>query len=149
MTTQDDSAGKRADAATHNALVEPSHDALLERLSGGRGRKYTRFVMAALGSIPWVGGLIAAAASLSAEKDQQKISDLQRLWLDEHKGKVQELGNTLNDIFGRLDNFGPEVQESAIERGSVVERSIAEGVDALAVGTCGGAGDACLCFTPL
>src|SRR5882762_125166 len=111
MTTQDDSAGKRADAATHNALVEPSHDALLERLSGGRGRKYSRFVMAALGSIPWVGGLIAAAASLSAEKDQQKISDLQRLWLDEHKGKVQELGNTLNDIFGRLDNFGPEVQE--------------------------------------
>jgi hypothetical protein len=111
MTTQDDSAAKPADAATHDALVEPSQDALLERLSSGRGRKYTRFVMAALGSIPWVGGLIAAAASLSAEKDQQKVSDLQRLWLDEHKGKVQELGNTLNDIFGRLDNFGPEVQE--------------------------------------
>ncbi len=93
------------------ALVEASHGAFIDSLSGGRGRKYTRFVMAALGSIPWVGGLIAATASLSAERDQEKISDLQKLWLEEHKGKVQELGATLNDIFARLDSLGPEIQE--------------------------------------
>jgi hypothetical protein len=92
-------------------LVEASHDAFIDRLSGGRGRKYTRFIMAALGSIPWVGGVIAAAASLSAESDQQKISDLQELWLEEHKAKVLELGATLNDIFDRLDSLGPEIQQ--------------------------------------
>lgn len=92
-------------------LVEASHDAFVERLTGGRGRKYTRFVMAALGSIPWVGGVIAATASLSAERDQEKISDLQRLWLEEHKEKVRELGATLNDIFERLDSMGSEIQD--------------------------------------
>jgi hypothetical protein len=92
-------------------LVEPSQQALVERLTGGKRKKYARFVMAVLGSIPWVGGLIAAASSLSAEQDQQRISDLQRIWLEEHKVKVEELGQTLNDIFARLDNFGEEVQE--------------------------------------
>lgn len=91
-------------------LVEQSHDALIERLSCGRGKKYIRFVMAALGSIPWVGGLIAASASFSAERDQQKMSDLHRLWLEEHKEKVHQLGSTLTDIFARLDNLGPDIQ---------------------------------------
>ena len=58
-----------------------------------------------------MGGVIAAAASLSAESDQQKISDLQKLWLEEHKAKILELGTTLNDIFDRLDSLGPEIQQ--------------------------------------
>jgi hypothetical protein len=107
MSDQNDSARN----SIQPNLIEPSHQALIDKLSGGKARRYTRFVMAALGSIPWVGGLIAAASSLSAEKDQQRISDLQRLWLDEHKAKVEELGKTLNDIFARLDGFGDEVQE--------------------------------------
>lgn len=91
--------------------VDHQHDLFIQKLTGGRGRKYARFVLAALGSIPWVGGLIAAAASLSAERDQEKMSDLQSLWLEEHKAKVQELGATMSDIFTRLDNLGPEIEE--------------------------------------
>jgi hypothetical protein len=92
-------------------LVEASQSALIARLSGGRGRKYVRFAVAALGSIPWVGGFIAASASLSAEREQQNINDLQRLWLEEHKEKLKQLSATLADIFTRLDNFGDEVQQ--------------------------------------
>lgn len=92
-------------------LVETSQNALIARLSGGRGRKYVRFVVAALGSIPWVGGFIAASASLSAEREQQSINDLQRLWLEEHREKIKQLSVTLADIFTRLDNFGDEVQQ--------------------------------------
>jgi len=94
-----------------SAALEPSQSALVRKLSGGRGRKYVRFVVAALSSIPWVGGLFSAAASLSAEKDQETTNELHRLWLEEHKEKVQDLGETLGDIFTRLDNFGDEVQE--------------------------------------
>ncbi len=92
-------------------LAETSQDALIARLSGGKGRKYLRFVVAALGSIPWVGGFIAASASLNAEREQQNINDLQRLWLEEHKEKIKQLSTTLGDIFTRLDNFGDEVQQ--------------------------------------
>lgn len=44
----------------HNIeLSESSQNALVTKLSGGKGHKYMRFAIAALGSIPWVGGFIA------------------------------------------------------------------------------------------
>src|SRR5580765_5293797 len=78
---------------------EPSQETLIARLEAGKGHRYVRFVVAALGSIPWVGGLIAASASFSAEHEQQSLN------------KLKQLGNTLADIFIRLDGLGEEVQE--------------------------------------
>ena len=92
-------------------LVERTQSALAARLSAGTRNKYVRFAIAALGGIPWIGGFIAASASLSAEREQQGINDLQRLWLQEHKEKAQLLNETLSDIFIRLDNFGEDVQQ--------------------------------------
>jgi hypothetical protein len=96
---------------TEAELLEPSQDALVQRLSQGKNRKYVRFLIAALGSIPWIGGFIAASASLAAEREQQGINDLQQVWLQEHKEKIAELREALNDIFHRLDNFGDEIQQ--------------------------------------
>jgi hypothetical protein len=96
---------------TEPELLEPSQEALAQRLSEGKNRKYVRFLVAALGSIPWIGGFIAASASLTAEREQQNISDLQRVWLQEHKQKIAELREALSDIFRRLDNFGDQIQE--------------------------------------
>lgn len=95
----------------HPEFSEPSQEELIARLGAGKGHRYVRFVVAALGSIPWLGGLIAASASLSAENEQQSINTLQRLWLEEHREKLKELGNTLADIFIRLDSLGDEVQQ--------------------------------------
>ena len=67
--------------------------------------------MAALSSIPWIGGLFSAASSFSAESDQEQINDLHRLWLVEHEQKAGELIATLMTIFDRLDGFGDEIQE--------------------------------------
>jgi len=89
--------------------AKPSQDALVQKLSSGKYKKYARFVVAALSAIPWIGSLIGAAASLSAEQDQEGINELHRLWLEEHRTKVSELGATLGDIFTRLDGFGEEV----------------------------------------
>ncbi|MGI9104512.1 MAG: hypothetical protein ACR2IF_18875 [Terriglobales bacterium] len=88
-----------------------AQDAIVERLSGGKYRKYVRFFIAALSSIPWVGGVIGASASLSAEKDQDKINELHRAWLLEHQEKAQDLMNTLFEIFQRLDGFGDEIKD--------------------------------------
>jgi hypothetical protein len=92
-------------------LLDRSESALAERFGSGRGRKYVRFAIAALGGIPWVGGFIAASASLSAESEQQGVNELQRMWLQEHKEKIRQLHETLADIFIRLDNFGEEIEE--------------------------------------
>jgi hypothetical protein len=96
---------------TDAELLEPSQEALVQRLSQGKNRKYVRFLVAALGSIPWIGGFIAASANLSAEREQQGINDLQQLWLEEHKNKILELRDALNEIFTRLDNFGEQIKE--------------------------------------
>jgi hypothetical protein len=93
------------------AEPEPSQSALIQKLGSGKYKKYARFVVAALSAIPWIGGVIGAAASFSAERDQEGVNDLHRLWLQEHKEKVNELGATFGDIFSRLDSFGDDIQE--------------------------------------
>jgi hypothetical protein len=67
--------------------------------------------MAALGSVPWVGGFIAAAAALSGEADQQKVNELQQEWLEEHREKLHELARTLVEIVDRLESFGAEIRQ--------------------------------------
>jgi hypothetical protein len=61
-------------------------------LGADRQRQHRRFLMAALGSIPWVGGFIAGAAAWSAETDQQRINELQQDWLEEHRQKDRSIG---------------------------------------------------------
>ena len=40
---------------------------LQEAAAGGKKRKFARFTLAALSSIPWVGGFLSATAALDAE----------------------------------------------------------------------------------
>ena len=83
----------------------------LDRYLGGeRQHRYRRFFLAALGSVPWVGGFIAATAALDAEKAQQNVNELQREWLDEHREKLVDLTKTLVEIVQRLESLGEEIQ---------------------------------------
>ena len=91
--------------------LEAAQEALSDKLGDGSKRKYARFIVAALSSIPWIGGLIGAGASFSAEIEQGKVNELHRLWLAEHQQKARELVGTLTDIFARLENFGEEIRE--------------------------------------
>lgn len=74
-----------------------------------RKRAYEAFTLAALGSIPWVGGFISAAASVKLYADEVKRDTLQTQWLEEHTAKIEKLHLTLDYIFGRLDALGEEI----------------------------------------
>lgn len=101
--------------------LEPTSDprqALVQILSGGKNKKYVRFAMAALGSIPWFGNILTAAANLSgavsglsAEGEQDRVNILLAIWVEEHRKKIEILFKTLEDIFSRFENFGEEIQE--------------------------------------
>jgi hypothetical protein len=67
--------------------------------------------MAALGSIPWVGGLIGATAAYSAERDQDRVNELQRQWMEEHAKRFHDLGAALTDILARLETFGKDAAD--------------------------------------
>lgn len=74
-------------------------------------RAAEKFLMAALGAIPWVGGFLSAAASIKDDVAAERRDDLQTQWLDEHQKKINDLGGTLNDIESRFDKLGDTVEE--------------------------------------
>ena len=101
-------------------ITHPSENALVEELSKGKWGKYVRFVMAALGSMPWMGGylsissysgMLGAIAGLNAEFEQEKINNLLKLWLQEYQPKFEELKATVGDISTRFEGLGDEIQK--------------------------------------
>ena len=84
---------------------------LVEHLKGEKRRRYSRFTLAALSSIPWVGGVLSAMASSDAEKDQGTINDFHRQWLEEHRARIVKLWDTLNYMVERLEGFEEDVKD--------------------------------------
>lgn len=85
-----------------------------ELIAGQPSRKRRiaeKFLMAAIGSIPWVGGFLSAAAAARDAEGDTRRDDLQTRWLDEHQKKIDELGDTLTGIEDRFEKLGPEIEE--------------------------------------
>lgn len=87
---------------------------LQERLSKieptKRERVLRKLIMAALSSIPWVGGFLAAAQAYKEEEDQLQTDSLQKQWLQEHRAKMQKLAQDLAELINRLSSLGDEIQ---------------------------------------
>jgi hypothetical protein len=74
-------------------------------------RVLRKLIMAALGSIPWVGGFLTTAQAYMEDEGQFKTDALQRQWLEEHREKMKRLAHDLAEIVARLNNLGDEIQE--------------------------------------
>jgi hypothetical protein len=76
-----------------------------------RRRIIEKFVLAALGSIPWVGGFLSAAASYKAEEETLRQDSMQTQWLEEHQQKITLLRDTLEQIRQRFESLGAGIEE--------------------------------------
>jgi methylthioribose-1-phosphate isomerase len=80
-----------------------------------RQRIFEAIALAALGSIPWLGGVIAAASSAAGRykegESQAQRDDLLKEWLQEHQEKLQKLRSTLEQMVRRIEGFGEKVEE--------------------------------------
>ncbi|MFO0900537.1 MAG: hypothetical protein U0836_24165 [Pirellulales bacterium] len=76
---------------------------------GGRS-KYARLLLAVMGSLPWVGGLLGAAGAYGAEREQGAANDLFRQWIESHRERINDLGRSLLEIVARLEQLGDEIQ---------------------------------------
>ncbi len=92
-------------------VLNEKERAILEQLTGGNWKKYGRVAMAALSGIPWVGSVLSAAATLSAEKEQGITNKLLFLWVQEHELKLRELLADMRRVFERLEIFGIQTEE--------------------------------------
>jgi hypothetical protein len=67
--------------------------------------------MAAIGSVPWVGGFLAAAASIPGDEAEAQKDHLRSQWLDEHQTKLGNLRATLDEVSDRFEKLGPAIEE--------------------------------------
>jgi hypothetical protein len=90
-------------------LEDKLHEQLMSLEPTERQRIIRKITMAALGSIPWVGGFLTAAQAYKEEKGQIETDVLQRQWLEEHRLKMQNLARDLAEIIDRLNSIGEEI----------------------------------------
>jgi hypothetical protein len=86
-------------------------DELAKATSSDRRRISEKFILAALGSIPWVGGFISAAADYRFDGPDKRADDLRTQWLEEHSKKIAALRRAIEEILQRFEAIGPQVDE--------------------------------------
>ena len=104
--------------ATNSPVPEATADDQIAEIRGEleklnpdlKKRALEKFALAALGSIPWVGGFISAAVNLKTEEGSLKLDSLQTKWLEEHEIKMRRLNGTLTEIGRRFDAIGPAIE---------------------------------------
>ena len=96
--------------AAAKELSEAQITQALDNLTSNRRRRADRFILAALSSIPWVGGLLSAAAALDADTEQGRVNRLHQEWLEEHRRKLGELAEDLNEIMRRVEQIGSDAE---------------------------------------
>jgi hypothetical protein len=98
-------------ASTQGMDVAKIKRELIAPAPSTRRRIATKFLLAAVGAIPWIGGFLTAAASIKDDKEAERRDDLQTAWLDEHQAKIDELGATLGEVDRRFEALGPAIDE--------------------------------------
>lgn len=95
--------------SSETAIVDALRAELAKSEPTRRRRIVEKFALAALGSIPWVGGFLSAAASYKAEEGSLRQDSLQTHWLEEHHAKILQLRATLEDVQRRFDSLGDAI----------------------------------------
>lgn len=90
------------------AIDERIRQELALTLHSHKQHVFNKIAKAALSSIPWVGGFLSTAANLRRIEARMQVNQLHRQWLEEHRVKMNRLGQTLLAIMQRLETFGEE-----------------------------------------
>lgn len=84
----------------------------LDKASPGRRQRIMEAIaLAALGSVPWVGGVLAAAATFKFDESNIHGDKLRNQWLQEHHQKLQKLRSTLDEMGARFEGLGDEIDD--------------------------------------
>ncbi len=99
------------DIANTDAIIETIRAELASGEPSRKQRIMEAIALAALGSVPWVGGVLAAAATFKFDEAGARQDHLRNQWLGEHHQKLLLLRETLSDVFTRIQSLGEEVND--------------------------------------
>lgn len=91
--------------------IEEIKAEIAEHQGTRRGRFAGKFFLAAIGSIPWIGGYLSTLASLKDQEESVRISEIQTEWLGEHHEKLENLQETLTEVDTRFASLGDSITE--------------------------------------
>ena len=95
-----------------NETVLDSIRAEIEKSEPTKQRRiFELMVLAALSSLPWVGGFLSAAATFKFSESGLKTNSLQNQWLEEHRRKLEALEETFAEINRRFEKLGDTIDE--------------------------------------
>jgi hypothetical protein len=97
-------------ASDEDAIIAALRGELAKSEPTRRRRIIEKFILAALDSIPWIGGFLSAAAGYKAEEASRKQDSIQTQWLEQHQAKILALRETLEEIQRRFDSLGSEIE---------------------------------------
>jgi hypothetical protein len=97
---------------THSdAIIETIRAELASAEPSRKKRILEAIALAALGSIPWVGGVLAATATFKFDEAGVRQDNLRNQWLEEHHQKLGLLRGTLSEVFNRIQGLGEEIND--------------------------------------
>lgn len=99
------------DAEFEERAIQFIRTELAKGAPSDRRKIIEKFILAALGSIPWVGGFMSAAASYKTEQRSVQTDNLQTQWLEEHARKIGALMAALQDVVERFESLGSQIDE--------------------------------------
>jgi hypothetical protein len=94
-----------------NSDIEKIRDELNQLSPTLKKRALEKFGLAALGSIPWIGGFVSAAENIKTEEGTHKIDALQTRWLEEHENKLDKLYAALLEISQRFEQLNDAIDD--------------------------------------
>lgn len=92
-----------------DAIIETIRAEMANTESDRKHRIIEAITLAALSSIPWLGGMLTAAATFKFDQSDIKQNALRNQWLAEHHNKLLLLQSTLEEVFERIQNLGEEI----------------------------------------
>lgn len=93
------------------AFIEKLREELAKSSPSRRRRIAEKVLLAALASVPWVGGVLGVLAAIPAERRNEQADDIRSKWLEEHEKKLELLRSTLDEMQRRFDALGDTVAE--------------------------------------
>jgi len=94
-----------------DAIIETIRAELASAEPSRKKRILEAIALAALGSIPWVGGVLAATATFKFDEAGVRQDNLRNQWLEEHHQKLGLLRGTLSEVFNRIQGLGEEIND--------------------------------------
>ncbi len=80
-------------------------------LDAGIGPKISRFALACLSGVPFVGGVFGASAGAWSESEQKRFNSIFASWVKLQEDEVKEIGKTLIEVMIRLDMNNKEIED--------------------------------------